>query len=179
MRYFIIGTYVGCATIGIFVYWYLFFQHVDGHSLISWQQLTHWSECEKWTDFKVNSFSGIDLSANACQYFFSGKRKAVTLSLTVLVVIEMFNAMNAISDESSLLKMPPYKNKWLILAIFSSITLHCMILYVPFFNEIFGIAPLDCKEWMLVLYFSIPVVAIDELIKLYVRSTNKRKRKID
>ncbi len=177
MRYFIIGTYVGCATIGIFIYWYLYFQHTDGHTLITWDQLTNWTGCEKWADFTVDSFSGIDLK-NPCDYFTIGKRKAVTLSLTVLVIIEMFNAMNAISDEASLLQMPPYKNKWLIVAIFFSVALHCVILYIPFFNKIFGIMPLDAKEWGLVMIFSIPVVFIDELIKFYARLTFSSKRKI-
>jgi Ca2+-transporting ATPase len=104
--------------------------------------------------------------------------KAVTLSLTVLVVIEMFNAMNAISDESSLLSMPPYRNMWLILAILSSMTVHCIILYVPIFNKIFGILPLDLSEWTIVVIFSFPVVILDEIIKLYVRIITKtRKRK--
>jgi Ca2+-transporting ATPase len=90
----------------------------------------------------------------------------------------MLNAMNAISDEASLVTMPPTRNKWLILAIFSSVTLHCMILYVPFFNNIFAIMPLDAKEWVLVLVFSIPVVFLDELVKFYTRlSANKKKLK--
>jgi Ca2+-transporting ATPase len=118
---------------------------------------------------------------NACDYFTHGKKKAATLSLTVLVIIEMFNAMNAISDESSLLKMPPYKNKWLIIAIIFSVTLHCVILYIPFFNNIFGIMPLDLSEWALVIVFSFPVIIIDELIKAYVRLTSNKggKRKTD
>ena len=92
----------------------------------------------------------------------------------------MFNAMNAISDESSLLNMPPYKNKWLILAIFSSMTIHCVILYIPFFNRIFGIVPIDAKEWILVILFSFPVILIDEAIKFYVRWTaTSRKRKTE
>lgn len=134
-------------------------------------------ECEKWTDFKVNDFMGLDMQTNPCNYFTFGKRKAVSLSLTVLVVIEMFNAMNAISDESSLLKMPPYKNKWLILAIFSSVSLHCVILYIPFFNNIFGIAPLDLNEWILVIVFSLPVVLIEEITKVLVRALASRNLK--
>lgn len=117
---------------------------------------------------------GLDLQSDPCSYFTVGKRKAVSLSLTVLVIIEMFNAMNAISDESSLINMPPYKNKWLILAVISSVSLHCVILYIPFFNNIFGIAPLDLNEWILVLLFSFPVIIIEELTKIYVRAYNKR-----
>jgi hypothetical protein len=50
-----------------------------------------------------------------------------------------------------------------------------MILYIPFFNEVFGILPLDISEWILVLKFSIPVVLIDEMIKLYCRTITKGK----
>jgi len=174
-RYFIIGTYVGISTIGIFAYWYLFFNHSDGHTLISWDRLSNWSKCETWTDFKVNNFSGLDLSANACKYFTEGKKKPVTLALTVLVIIEMFNAMNAISDEESIFVVHPFKNVYLCFAIFCSVAVHCMILYVPFFNDVFGILPLDMSEWGLVLLFSFPVVLIDEMIKLFCRFASRRK----
>lgn len=156
----------------------MYFNHADGHSLIQWEQLTQWSKCEKWTDFSVNSLSYLDLSKNPCNYFIDGKKKPVTLALTVLVVIEMFNAMNAISDEQSLLKITPFENFYLIAAIFFSMATHCMILYVPFFNEIFGILPLDASEWILVLAFSFPVVLIDEIIKFACRTILETENKM-
>lgn len=36
--------------------------------------------------------------ADPCEYFTVGKAKASTLSLSVLVAIEMFNALNALSE---------------------------------------------------------------------------------
>jgi len=36
IRYTVIGVYVGMATVGIFIYWYLFAESGDGHTLISW-----------------------------------------------------------------------------------------------------------------------------------------------
>jgi Ca2+-transporting ATPase len=162
--------YVGFATVGIFSYWYIYFDHIDGHSLISWARLTDWNHCDSWKDFTVNSFDGIDLSVNPCLYFSAGKKKPVTLALTVLVVIEMLNALNAISDESSLLTVTIFENLYLALAIIGSISIHCLILYVPFFNDIFGILPLDLNEWILVMAFSVPVVFIEEIIKVFVRN---------
>ena len=97
-RYMVIGIYVGLATVGIFVYWYTMAETGDGHTLVTFSQLSDWSNCPTWKDFKVNNFiEGMDLQENPCNYFVDGKVKASTLSLSVLVVIEMLNAFNAIS----------------------------------------------------------------------------------
>src|SRR5690554_3845971 len=103
-RYMVIGLYVGIATVGIFAYWYLGYDEAeDGHTLVSWHQLTHWDECPSWTGFTVNNFEDFDFAGNPCSYFTAGKIKASTLSLSVLVTIEMFNALNALSENASLL----------------------------------------------------------------------------
>ena len=44
-----------------------------------------------------------------------------------------------------------------------------MILYVPFFHSVFGVAALSSAEWALVLYVSVPVILLDELLKLITR----------
>jgi Ca2+-transporting ATPase len=85
----------------------------------------------------------------------------------------MLNALNALSEDGSLLQMPPWVNPWLILAIIGSLALHCVILYIPVFNKIFGILPLTGAEWILVFAFSIPVLFVDELLKVYSRARNR------
>ena len=60
--------------------------------------------------------------------------KATTMSLSILVVVEMFNAINSLSENESLLTFPLTKNLYLVLAITLSMVLHMMILYVPFFS---------------------------------------------
>jgi len=174
-RYMVVGIYVGLATVGIFVYWYTSFENVDGHTLVTFNQLSNWSECPNWTDFKVHNYlEGMDFSENPCQYFVAGKVKASTLSLSVLVVIEMLNALNAISEDASLLTMTPFVNPYLILAIISSIGLHLMIVHVPMFNPIFSITALDMSEWGLVFAFSTPVIFVDEILKFFGRIMNAR-----
>jgi Ca2+-transporting ATPase len=116
----------------------------------------------------------MDLQSNPCDYFVRGKVKASTLSLSVLVVIEMLNSLNAISEDNSLLSMSPLVNPLLLLAITSSLLLHGMIVYVPFFNEIFSIYKLNQYEWLLVLAFSFPVILIDEILKFFSRSSNEK-----
>jgi hypothetical protein len=37
--------------------------------------------------------------------------------MQVLVVVEMFNALNALSENTSLVSQPPWRNLWLLAAI--------------------------------------------------------------
>jgi Ca2+-transporting ATPase len=172
-RYMVIGTYVGFATVGVLVYWYVFDSTApDGHTLVTMEQLMNWGSCSNWTDFSVNFVPGMTVG-DACSVFAGGKAKASTLSLTVLVMIEMLNAMNALSEDGSLLQIPPWANPWLIIAALSSVLVHFGILYVPFMSRIFGVVPLTSHDWMLVMYFSLPVILVDEVLKFFGRMINK------
>jgi len=173
-RYMVIGLYVGFATVGVFAYWYLAYDSGDGHTLVTYQQLSHWGQCTTWTDFKVNDFSGYTFGDNPCSYFTKGKDTASTLSLSVLVTIEMFNALNAVSEDGSLLHMPPWANPYLLLAMGVSFALHFLILYIPFLATIFSIVPLTFQDWVVVFAFSFPVIIIDEILKFFGRLTMVR-----
>lgn len=61
-------------------------------------------------------------------------QRATTMSLSILVTVEMFNAMNSLSENESLLRLPVWRNMYLVGAICLSMALHFMILYVPFFT---------------------------------------------
>lgn len=138
--------------------------------MIDFNHLKNWGECSTWKDFTVANFTPkYDFSKHPCNYFSWGKQKPSTLSLTTLVVIEMFNALNALSDEGSLLSIGVLANPWLIIAIFGSMSLHCMIIYVPFFQTIFNTVPLSTKDWLLVLACSFPVILLDEFLKFIAR----------
>ena len=173
IRYMVIGIYVGLSTVGIFIYWYSFDNYSsDGHTIVSLSQLSSWGQCPAWENFSVNNFGGLEF-ANPCEYFTYGKRKASTLSLTVLVMIEMFNAVNALSEDSSILSMGIFANPFLLIAIAGSVILHCVILYIPIFQRIFSTMPLTAYDWALVIAFSFPVIIIDEILKFIARQKNK------
>ncbi|KAJ3676657.1 hypothetical protein LUZ60_004069 [Juncus effusus] len=182
-RYMVIGMYVGIATVGVFIIWYTQSSFMginlskDGHTLVSYTQLSTWDQCPTWTHFSVSPFTAgshtFTFDSNPCEYFQSGKVKATTLSLSVLVAIEMFNSLNALSEDSSLLTMPPWVNPWLLAAMAVSFGLHFLILYVPVLATVFGIVPLSVEEWGLVLAVALPVILIDEVLKFVGRKVNR------
>ncbi|XP_021831378.1 calcium-transporting ATPase 1, endoplasmic reticulum-type-like [Prunus avium] len=182
-RYLVIGMYVGVATVGVFIIWYTHGSFLgidlsgDGHSLVTYSQLANWGQCSSWTNFTASPFTAgtqvISFENDPCDYFHSGKVKAMTLSLSVLVAIEMFNSLNALSEDGSLLSMPPWVNPWLLVAMSVSFGLHFLILYVPFLAQVFGIVPLSLNEWLLVLAVALPVILLDEILKLVGRWTSR------
>merc|ERR1719160_604750 len=111
-------------------------------------------------------------SGEPCSYFTIGKAKASSLSLTVLVVIEMLNAFNALCEDTSLLVMPPWRNPYLFLATAVSIGIHFVVLYIPWMAKIFAVMPLTQHDWKLVMAFSFPVIIIDEILKVFGRMLN-------
>jgi Ca2+ transporting ATPase len=172
-RYMVVGTYVGAAT--VFGYaWYLML-YSQGPQL-SFSHLRNFHKCSP-----VNPlFDGVD-----CAIFSASSvptRTASTVSLSILVVIEMFNAMNALSSSESLLQLPLWKNMKLIYAICLSMILHFAILYTPILRSVFSIEALGWDEWYAVLWISAPVILIDEALKaaeraLFVNSKSERKRR--
>ncbi|KAK5108250.1 hypothetical protein LTR62_008634 [Meristemomyces frigidus] len=150
-RYMVIGTYVGLATVGGYAWWFMFFERGPQ---ISFYQLTHFHHC-------TTSFPEI-----GCAMFSDSSAKtASTISLSILVVIEMLNAMNALSSSESLLTLPLWKNMILVYAITLSMALHFGLLYTPALQGVFGIVPLGWEEWKIVLGWSAPIIAIDEVLK--------------
>ncbi|KAF4615292.1 hypothetical protein D9613_003225 [Agrocybe pediades] len=150
-RYMVVGIYVGCATVFGYAWWFMFY---TGGPQITFHQLTHFHQCS--TEFPQ---IGCDMFVNEMAHH------ATTMSLSILVTVEMFNAMNSLSENESLLRLPVWKNMYLVGAITLSMCLHFMILYVPFFTTLFAITPLNWIEWKAVLYISAPVVIIDEVLK--------------
>lgn len=70
-----------------------------------------------------------------------------------------------------------FRYRYLIAADLLSLSLHFVILYVPFLAQIFRLTPLSWYEWQWVLYFSVPVILTDEILKLYARLTRDRSKK--
>ncbi|KAF1442423.1 Sarcoplasmic/endoplasmic reticulum calcium ATPase 3, partial [Spheniscus demersus] len=155
-RYLAIGVYVGLATVGAATWWFLY---DDEGPQVSFHQLRNFMRCTK--DNPI--FEGID-----CEIFES--RYPTTMALSVLVTIEMCNALNSVSENQSLLRMPPWLNIWLLGAIVMSMALHFLILYVKPMPLIFQVTPLSWPQWVVVMKISLPVILLDEGLKYLSRN---------
>merc|ERR1711990_808774 len=155
-RYMAIGVYVGAATVGASSYWFLY--DSTGPQM-SYYQLTHHMSCYS----NPEDFKGL-----SCEIFQAPE--AMTMALSVLVTIEMANALNSVSENQSLALMPPWVNPYLLGAMALSFSLHFVILYTDFLNVVFNISALTFDQWMVVLKFSLPVLLLDEALKFIARN---------
>ncbi|XP_053426658.1 sarcoplasmic/endoplasmic reticulum calcium ATPase 3 isoform X4 [Nycticebus coucang] len=155
-RYLAIGVYVGLATVVAATWWFLY--DAEGPH-VTFYQLRNFLKCSE--DNPV--FVGVD-----CEVFES--RFPTTMALSVLVTIEMCNALNSVSENQSLLRMPPWLNPWLLAAVAMSMALHFLILLVPPLPLIFQVTPLSGRQWVVVLQISLPVILLDEALKYLSRN---------
>ncbi|XP_075313835.1 ATPase sarcoplasmic/endoplasmic reticulum Ca2+ transporting 1, like isoform X2 [Odontesthes bonariensis] len=155
-RYMAIGGYVGAATVGGATWWFLYDDTGPG---VTYYQLSHFMQCHDENE----DFANVE-----CEIFEASP--PMTMALSVLVTIEMCNALNSLSENQSLLRMPPWSNFWLISAMTLSMSLHFMIIYVDPLPMIFKLTHLDTEQWLMVLKLSFPVILIDEVLKFVARN---------
>merc|ERR1719326_1607516 len=155
-RYMAIGIYVGIATVGGAAYWFLY--DTTGPQM-SYYQLSHFLQCPA----EPEKFKGL-----SCDIFQAPE--PMTMALSILVTIEMCNAINSLSENQSLVAMPPWINPLLLGAMALSFALHFIILYVDVMATVFQVTPLTIAQWITVMKFSLPVILLDELLKYVARN---------
>lgn len=133
-----IGIYVGAATAASFVWWFLAF---SGGPQMTWHDLRHSQTCVQDMDVADAGRALFADGRYACSVFED--RRPSTVAMSVLVVVEMFNALNAISENGSLLVVPPWRNWWLVAAIAVSMALHMAILCAPALHAMHAVVYAD------------------------------------
>ena len=151
-RYASAGLYIGVATVGIYASYFL------DHG-VSLDQLSSWSTCAESDSCSIYA----DLAAPQ------------TLALTTLVTMELTKALCTVSVNSSILKVGPHKNPWLLLGVAVPFAFNLAIMYTPAFQLNFGLVSLSREDWFHVLIWSSPIILIDELQKFASRYQEERK----
>jgi P-type Ca2+ transporter type 2C len=100
-------------------------------------------------------------------------RYAQTMAFTTLTLFQLFNTLNARSDERSAF-IGLFANRWLWAAIGVSLLLHAVVIYVPFLQRAFSTMDLSAGDWLVCAAVASSVLWLRELKVLCLRELNKR-----
>ncbi len=98
--------------------------------------------------------------------------KATTMTLAAIVVIQRANSFTCRTTRESLFKAGVFTNKYLLIGIGISITIIMLIVYAPPAQRIFGTAPLDVSDWIILLPMAAFLLGADEFRKWIIRRRN-------
>jgi Ca2+-transporting ATPase len=95
-------------------------------------------------------------------------RHGQTMAFTTLMLFQMFNVVNARSDERSAFAHL-FTNGWLWIAIGASILLQVAVVHLPFLQQTFGTVALSAGDWLECTIVASSVLWITEIRKLLFR----------
>jgi Ca2+-transporting ATPase len=94
---------------------------------------------------------------------------AQTMAFTTLVLFQMFNVLNARSDDQSAFEHL-FTNKWLWAALAGSVLLQVVVVHAPFLQNAFGTTPLSARDWLLCVGVASSVLWLREGSKAMARA---------
>jgi len=99
---------------------------------------------------------------------------ANTMAFVTLSCSELLRAFTARSEYYPLFKIGPLNNRWMNLAVISSLVMILAVVYVPFFQTVFKTEPLGWPQWWALLPLLIIPSLAAELTK-YIFAPRKHK----
>ena len=96
-------------------------------------------------------------------------RHAQTMAFTTLMLFQLFNVINARSDEQSAF-VDLFANRWLWAAIGGSLALQLLVVYAPFLQRAFGTTGLGGRDWMFCVVVASSVLWLREAGKAVARA---------
>ncbi len=113
-----------------------------------------------WALYSKGWSWGQELADGSPEYVY-----ALTIAFTSLMVFEMLNAIAAKSEDKNFFS-GILRNKWLLLAIASSILLHMAVIYTPL-SRYFSTTALSLSDWGIITAAAASVIAVDFIYKLF------------
>ena len=92
-----------------------------------------------------------------------------TMTFTTLMLFQMFNVVNARSDERSAF-VHLFTNRWLWGALVGSVALQVLVVHVPFLQRAFGTVGLTARDWAFCIAVASSVLWLREGTKLIGRA---------
>ena len=99
-------------------------------------------------------------------YFSFDLKTCRTMALTTLVLSQLIHVFECKSEKVPLFKIDIFNNKYLVLAVLSSILMMIAVIYIPFLSSVFHTAQLTLMQWAIILFFSLIISFINSLFNM-------------
>ena len=96
----------------------------------------------------------------------------ITMAFLTANFIEMFHAISMRSQKHSIFTMK-HSNFWLIGAFVLTTLLTLVVIYVPFFANLFNFTEINLKEFLTAFGLAFSIIPIIEILKMFKKKTEK------
>lgn len=101
---------------------------------------------------------------------------AQTLAFTVLSSTQLAHSLNMRNESKSIFSIGVFSNKYLISSIILGLLLQFLVITIPPIATLFGVYKLTLNDWIFVLLISLVPIIINEILKFFKRSSEKKVR---
>lgn len=119
--------------------------------------------------YRLIFFAGLLGLGTFCIFYFNEQymslEKARTMVLCNIVFFEWLIGLEIRTDSIPLRKIGFFKNKPLLIAITITFCMHLMILYIPLFQSLFGLKPLNLTDWGIVIIPGLLIFILENIRK--------------
>ncbi|MBL4937968.1 calcium-translocating P-type ATPase, SERCA-type [Clostridium sp. YIM B02515] len=103
------------------------------------------------------------LSFLAGRYYGMNLNTCRTLALGTLIMSQLIHVFECRSEKHSIFEINIFTNLYLVGAVLVSITMLCLVLYVPFLQTVFKTVAINFGQWMIIIFFSSFIAFINSL----------------
>ena len=96
-------------------------------------------------------------------------REPRSIAFTTLILCELLRSFSVRSTDYTLWELGPFSNKRLLQGVGVSLLLTLVVVYVPGLNDLFETFPLELRDWIIILPFSLLPFIIGEAWKVIKR----------
>jgi Ca2+-transporting ATPase len=100
---------------------------------------------------------------------------AETMAFATLSFSELLRAYTSRSERYSIFSMGVFSNRWMQIAVASSIIILMAILYLPVLRPVFDTYPLGLREWGLIVPLLFIPATTAETVKYFLRRASRRR----
>lgn len=94
---------------------------------------------------------------------------ATTMSLAGIVATQVGNVFACRTERESVFKVGIFKNRLVLWGIITELTIISLLIYTPFLQRIFGLAPIGFKDWAFLFAFAPILLVMEEIRKWFIR----------